>query len=1005
MSQCFALLINLVNLVIIIVIASSIRHNVNAEFCDFPTQHLPNWFVPKHYDIELDLDPIVNKFSGKVNILLKRIDLQRRFIILHAGPNLEIKDVQLYPFNLPTDQITGDFINSIDKTRTIPVRRICHDDRYDLLVVEFDLNAMLMQNSTIDLDSILARIHFIGFTPPGHKGLVRLNYPSSNNEPDQLYDRILYTKFERFQAHYLFPCYDEVRYRTTIVMTLMNVAPEYEANTFTAIRRKIPANNGKFNHTFMITPKTSINQYNFIISNCLERINSSQSNEDLNSDIGSLDINNNKTNDETRDIDSVGGYRLKLALYQMRNSPQQASKYSQDIISSAFYRVKTFLNVKYTRKPLRVFFIPGIDKELEINSSALLIINAEWFNHDPNVVENREETTYYVASIIERIARQWFGYLLNIESDSETWLFDGLAGWVALQLTDKICESGVSYKMLFYRNEMAKTMIADSQPNSEPLLSYAYKNTFNDWQQHETVEQQQQALTWNRLERYVDEQTFREKRGDFKLDELARVKSIAIINSYEDSCSITNFKVALEYIFKSFKWDSMQFKDFVYKLGRNCKWPPTYSVAEHLNRPGYPLIRVSIESTSQLALRQEKFLLDYANAQLVAIQAIDQQNIPAPTLTITYLFGNKSKSYQALSYHLLGPDNSFSRPNLDEHFNIRKFGSWVKLNSSGRGYYRVLYSDHMLKLLRVYGNVQLNDLDLLNLLNDALAIFKSGLRGANYLVGVMKTVSRSSNEILRDLLVESFIELTKIYPYSCTITSDLRFFASNLFSDEYLQNRFTISNLLTKQGRQARGKMYELLANYDFKPMILDALQLYRSPMLAQVHKDLHSAILTIVARYGTENEVEQLLAPYKSNGPNRNEELDRKIFISLAYSKDIHRLTETWLCLKMYNNSRLLVDFITHLFESLEGESFAVNIILPQLAELYPKLGEAYYLELLDKICTLATNPGLCNPNHATFMLVVNDLNKLSQLVNSYLNARRHRFYLQNLDINKLVF
>lgn len=815
------------------------------------------------------------------------------------------------------------------------------------------------------MQALQIRMEFEGFTPTGHKGLVRMKLPNPSSADGEFDYDILYTNFDPFQAHYLWPCFDETRFRSTISMTLEDLPLEYNILSLASVTQKVPKgqpqNCSREFHRSQVIP---IRYFNFILG--VSKLRD--------------DYLWKRAKVLLRDIESK---QQRVLIFEPHDTRFQVSQYSEDIFLSALRKVGVFLGAKFYKKKLKIVLVPGIGHELEVTSGALLILNPNWFNHNPSLVENMEETTYYVAAVVVLVAHQWFGYMLTMQFDHEKWLFEGLAAWTSLEMTDEICEeSCISYKMLFYRNQKHCAMIANSSSNLERISSSESCHLEPSANQHSTIG-------------FGQQESSRSVKGRLKLDGIQMVKTVALINHYEDSCS-GQFKSVLESLFDDFTWKSMKLADFESTILDKCTWASASILRRSPSSEAYLLIKASIERPDKLLLSQATFLSDYIK-QTKQSQHIDASAsnsfVESTTITILYVLG--AEKFTGSTLEIRNKD----KPKC---FTMEKQNWWIKINTNGRGYYRVLYTDSILQGLGTNDQSKLSDLDSLNLLDDALAIFKSGLRGSYYLVDVMRIVADKSNELIRDLIVDSFLELKTVYTNSYKISNDLGSFAFQLYGHEFLDRRFSVSDLMTKQGRQARGKMYEILALYEFEPLKLATLQVYRSPQLAQIHKDLHGAILITIARFGTDEEINQLLAPSKSV-EERNEELDSKIFIALALSKNSDRFQIAWAHLITHSNRKLIFDYVIYLFETAEGESFAISTVLPELTQLYRILGEQLYLNLIRNICAKATDLSICG-TEAKFIMIISDSLRMDSLRNSYAKERLRRFYLQQLDINKLV-
>lgn len=946
--------------------------HVKSEYCGVPTHLLANWFIPTNYDIELDINLTENRFSGSNRISLNRL-VDNRSIVLHVGPNLSIKEVQVFGTTNQAEEVDlfeQDLIQ-------IPVIKVCHDEKYELLVIDI----YSARDNLTKLPKILVNLSYEGFTPAGHTSLIRLYYEGNNI--NYLAPHIIYTKFGRFGAHYLIPCLNETRFNPTIKLSFNRVPDNYLIVSFTSVlkQRVISVNNNRYE--FGNSQGVSMDQFGFVMSNFLEypeQLDSEYANE-----------------------------KQSMLIFRPIGS-DKLSQFAQDMISLSFHSVKSLLSSRYARKALKIFLVPCIESEHEVNMASVMIVNYDWMNRDLSESDDFDETTYHVVKMVEHMARQWFGYLIRLERDNDSWLFDGFVGWTSLQLTDailaqlvkRIRTTTISYKLLFYRNQLARALSEDDLQNDTIAIEFIY-NKSKEFQINE------KSISWNRENHHLNEFTFSKSlKGDFKLNEMQRIKSIAIVNLLDESCG-DRFRNAIDGIFTLYRFKSITFEEIFHKLTLKCQWKRGFSLEKYLTKAGYPLIKATYpnESPLQLSLSKTKFIADSTDL-ISAIQesSLSQQEPElshAWSQTISYKYGDNKQSFVPPPFQMLSDQANIRPAIMNIYFQMGGPFYWLKINTSNLGYYRVLYSDPMIRAFRIGGQSQLNHLDSMNLLSDALAIVKSGIRGSYYLVEILKIAAPKSNEILKHMVIEAFTELRTIYQGYPRYTKEIQNFGIKLFIEEYSRYRFTINGLLTKQGREARAKIYEFMARSDYGPLIMECLAIYRSPQLGQVHKDLHLAMFIAIARYGTDKEISDLLAMQKEV-TERSVELDRKIFIALAQSRQIDRLKIAWDHVRKYKNLDILVDFVKNLFNVREGTIFANTQVLPRLALMHPELGHDVYLKLIKDICNIINNPLICS-KEAEFIRIIQDESSIDDLNQFLTDQRMRQMLLQQLDVNKLVF
>lgn len=992
-----------ISVIIVILISGSIA---DARFCGFPFQFLSRWFTPVHYDIDLKPDLVNHSHSGQVQILintLKSPDLQRkRHLILHAGHNLQISNVKLYRLDIFVEH--NSMKKNLHSFPEIKIKEICHDDKYDILLIEMeeihehDNEYQMLQESK----QIVAVIQFTGQSHFNGQGLVRINYGDLRALKESR--RLLYTKFDRFKAQFVYPCFNEPRMKATIKLTLTGVSErELGFSTMHVMPNRGRARfefsgSHKVKHIeFQKTKPMSMHNFGFVV--------------------GTLKYDKLAMLSPEPD--------LNLYFMQLRGEYIQHGEITMAMLRNVLQHVSSYDGVNFPLKYVNVIVHPGIGRALESNFAGTIVVDGDRILRAH--MNNWGEQAMVIANMVELLMRQWYGYMITQELDHETWFFDGLIGWHTMKITNLLLTDPASlitpfpsttmnYSMIFASRFISNAMIEDSSSRARPLLIkgddeievpesvatdlfFANEQVYDNDEHNTTKSIDQLSDRMSKIS--FQQQTITMKRVEVTLSETQKVKAIGIISNYEIVCGDKWPEVLGRYVRKySFKISKSY--DLMWYVKRDCNSLMHDSENMFLESEGLPLIKVKHSDGNNLFVSQEPFSADYTQSVIVA--PVSNHNERRWILPVGYTYGNYHSNWHHQSNFIITNADSDTLVSLGNVLDLNRPGTWVKLNDDGKGYYRVLYGDRMLNsMLNAVKNNTLSDLDCFNLLDDAMAIVKSGKVGSYYLVHVLKAVAQRSNEIIQARAIEAFRELKRLYIQYAEIHNLLCDLGIELFANTFMTHGMTMSNILSDEGVSARIQIYEQLATLDLQSMILSSLNLYKSQYLASLDPRLHTSVFIVVARHGSDEDFTTLLSYLLSPTISSTPDLADKIVIGLANATQQSRLEFVWL--KMQDLSgRYLARFVRTLLNSPEGQLFAIETVLEQLPSLCEKMNHDEYKSLVIELCNnLANKTIFCSPNSPIGAIL--GQNNWYDLINSTREMRRRTFYLQRLDHNKLVF
>lgn len=937
----------------------------SAEYCGYPFQNLPRWSSPIDYELDLTTNLNANDhLKGSVSIKLQAIGPRdsRKYIVIHAGSNLDIKQVKLYALKESNDGTNPNLSNSIK------LDSFCHDDKFENLVIRLDdgmIDTIVRSPSTI-----LMLIEFEVQLTTNGRGLIHYTVENDVEIPidnDVRKQTSIFTRFGRFGAHLLFPCFNEARLKSTFKLKL-NVI-DSNSNRIQAIstsplsRLEDIVNSEKISTRifhFERSSSLSVNQFGFIISK--------------------------QFNEQTVQIDP--GFSIKL--FNIASD----SQFIKDNFVKTYQTLAKYFEMQLPMSELKIISINKLGVSLGVNFASLIIVDSSLIEYDDQY-NDINSTSQYISSCIELLARQWIGYVATLEYDYDSWLFDGIVDVIGLQLADTLYNL-TRYRLLFIQRVIAPAIRVESRIGAKTSLS-----------QYDVI-----ALGPKPIVRDPDEKPLLDlgsrlspignvldeaPRGDYKLNDMQRVKAISILGHVEEGCGLENYKKVMQRLVRVYFAKVVNLNDFIDATTKYCHWSPGSTIHQLRHVPGIPLIIASMTGPNTLTITQDRI-----ETKLISSISIHKDKLWV--IPIRYIYGDTSEYWtREASIRLIKNLNTVT-VTLPPNFNAGQQTSWVKLNNSFKGFYRVLYSDNMLdSLINAARQGQLSDIDCLNLLDDARAILETARKGAYYLAKtIIGLSSRQSNEILLAELLAAFHDLNRLYqPINQPINRRIRELGIFLFKDKYLQNGF---NLATTDASFLM-QPYELLIQLDFEPLAKDALEVFRSPQVGLLDPRFHTVIFMAAARFGTDQDFNQLLGFLTKQSANRSQELDRKFLIGLAMANTQDRLESVWDHVKLIDDDPGLIDsFIRTLMNTEQGFKFIRSVIIDEFKRpaLINRLGLERSRQLAVEICVKVTNTDLCNNGSP----LAKKLKKVDfvALATQVHEERKRIQYIQLLDLNKFL-
>lgn len=202
---------------------------------------LPNNTVPLHYDIRLRTN--IHRgdfmFDGRVQIHIK---------VLEDSDTITLQYRQLVIHNVNLMDVNGTIIQqNVRFTMTHPL----------------ELLDILPQTPLTTGDELIVDISYAGILRDDGAGFIRSSYINPNtNETIWLAS----VQFKNTDARHAVPCYDEVKYRSTIQLQIEHHG-DYNVVSNTLSEQRITSDDGFVTTIFATTPSMPTNLLTFTISN------------------------------------------------------------------------------------------------------------------------------------------------------------------------------------------------------------------------------------------------------------------------------------------------------------------------------------------------------------------------------------------------------------------------------------------------------------------------------------------------------------------------------------------------------------------------------------------------------------------------------------------------------------------------------------------------------------------------------------------------------------------
>ncbi|HSE83168.1 MAG TPA: M1 family metallopeptidase [Thermodesulfobacteriota bacterium] len=419
-----------------------------------------------------------------------------------------------------------------------------------------------------------------------------------------------------------------------------------------------------------------------------------------------------------------------------------------------------------------------------------------------------------VAEVVDHeLAHQWFGNLVTMAWWDDLWLNEGFASYMGPKAVDRQFPDWNTWTQ-YVADDFLVALHKDSLKNTHPV-EVPVKNPYEISEIFDAITYRKGSVVNRMIEHYLGEDDFR--RG---------------LNVYLNRHAYSNART----------------EDLWQALEDVSGKPVKAIMASYTKQPGYPVVIVHGKGNGGervLDLEQKRFRLDgkkdKENLTWKIPVGILTSNTSSPTFT--YMEGEKTEvSLKA------GDD------------------SWVKLNPSQSGFYRVLYSPELLsRLTGAVESGEIGTVDRLGLLDDVFALSRAGYMKTSEALSVLKAYRNETDFSVWVAISRNLRYLDNLLEGEQWKDS-FNAFAKELFRPVAASKGW---NKLSKDSHidvMLRSLALRNLGSYGDKPTIEETKGRFQAFVNGgNLDPDLKNAVYSVVAENGGEDVFERFLRIYNS--------------------------------------------------------------------------------------------------------------------------------------------
>lgn len=545
-----------------------------------------------------------------------------------------------------------------------------------------------------------------------------------------------------------------------------------------------------------------------------------------------------------------------------------------------------------------------------------------------------------VASLLKSLIRHIFKTIVSVDLPQDYWFFNAFSGWLTFTGVEGILSEYLHHAYIF-ENENRRAMDYYSNRDAEQILdsSLAYR---------------------------LVEGSEASKHGYWK--------SVAIFRNLVFMCNDKNFRNIfrqLAHEYTSGRHETAH--NLLLRIKSHCNLNDLdRALIRWFSQPGIPLLHVTKRGGRELAISQEI---------ITTTSNIQQQPAAEPTsapkasnlvigLPMTFIKANSRANLMRIKRIGQNEEDREDFALVREQFDLDDPQNCVKFNKNGYGFYRVHYSDELITNLQSGCPVDnLSLLDRVNLIEDALALFKAAQVGAYYLIEFLKIPHDLSDGELLLIMHEAYEKLARVFLDHQEFERPIRAFGIHLFSHLDVSSFFLQPNERLQSSVEARARwlVVDLLLKLEHEPTIelaLETLERYRNNLDARdVSPRVRQSILLALAKRNQSarlmsDEFEHWSLAFIAN--------------ALGSVNNKQTLTESWDWIKTkanYRASYIKLNFLEAALTTSAGRSFLSDYIRSEstMHDLVALIGRERTQEFISEYCESVhgeQSQDICSPD-----------------------------------------
>ncbi len=383
------------------------------------------------------------------------------------------------------------------------------------------------------------------------------------------------------------------------------------------------------------------------------------------------------------------------------------ARFGQDIAAASLSFFESYYGIPYPGDKLDLLAIP------DFASGAMENLGAITYRETALLVDQQSATHGELERVADVVAHEnahmWFGDLVTMSWWNGLWLNEAFATFMEMLAVD------------------------------------AWKPEWKRWDSFGVSRAAAFSVDGLRSTRPIEYPVQAPKDADAMFDVLTYEKGASVLRMLEQHIGPTVFRDGVRDYLHAHAYGNADTNDLWVSLGKIAKQPVPELMNGWIFQPGFPLVTASINASSELTIRQQRF--SYLSDGRSSPSQDQRWQIP---IQMRIIAGGKTNTSRIL---LTEKDATIPLPNDWES---------ILLNEGGHGFYRVRYASDLLSRLLNAGIDRLAATERFNLVNDAWAATVAGLMPiAEYLdLTAQFTADRDKN--VWALLLDSFSFLNRI---------------------------------------------------------------------------------------------------------------------------------------------------------------------------------------------------------------------------------------------------